>query len=258
MTARRPFIITGAGSDIGAALAQHLDARGDADLVLAARSSAPPAVAERHAVLHGIDLTAQDDLQTLAATVAERTTGQPTLIHCVGDFWQHRPLIGHDAQTIVSMITSHYVTLALTVQRLLPLMIERGGGRIVAFSCNSVQYNYPDMAPFTSAKAAVECFIKCIANECSGDRIVANTLALPTILTPKVKRFKNIDDETTYLTPEELAGMIVDTLATASPAMNGNAIKVFKHSPAFFTTSYYDRNPRELDPINPPPAFRRS
>ena len=256
MTARPIFIITGAGSDIGAALARHLDARGDADLLLVARSSAPPPVAKRHAVLRGINLTTESGLKRLAAAVAERTTGRPTLIHCVGDFWRHLPLIGHDAKTIVSMITSHYVTLALAVQRLLPLMMKRGGGRIVAFSCNSVQYNYPDMAPFTSAKAAVECFIKCIANECSGDRIVANTLALPTILTQKVKQFKNIDDETTYLTPEELAEMIVDTVATASPAMNGNTIKVFKHSPTFFTTSYYDRNPRESGPINPSPTAR--
>jgi hypothetical protein len=36
-------------------------------------------------VLRGIDLTKEDKLQKLAATVAERTTGSLTLIHCVSE-----------------------------------------------------------------------------------------------------------------------------------------------------------------------------
>jgi len=46
------------------------------------------------------------------------------------------------------------------------------------------------MAAFTSAKAACECLIKCIANEYSQYGIIANAIALSTILTPKVKKSK--------------------------------------------------------------------
>lgn len=242
MTAHRVFVITGAGSDIGAALARHLDVCADVDLVLVARRSRPPEVNARHLVLSGINLIDGAHLQRVANAVAT-TSGSFTLVHCVGDFWEHKPLMYTDPAEIVAMIQSHYLTLALTVQTMLPLAIERKG-RFVAFSCNSVQYNYPDMVPFTSAKAAVEVFIKCIANEYSQYGVVANTLALPTILTDKVIKLKALGEHANYVTPDELAALICDTLSAAPQAINGNTLKVFRHSRTFFEDGYFARNPR--------------
>lgn len=244
MTPRRTFVITGAGSDIGAALARYLGAFEDIDLVLVTRNTPPPSLASRHIVLRKIDLLDTASLETVARAVADHTSGPFTVVHCVGDFWIHKPLVHTAESEIVRMISSHYVTLALTVQALLPLLMKHHG-RIVAFSCNSVLYNYPDMAPFTSAKAAVEAFIKCIANEYSEFGIVANTLALPTIRTQKVEELKANGDRQNYVTPAELSALIADTIAAAPSSLNGNTLKVFKHSPSFFHDSYFDRNPRK-------------
>jgi NAD(P)-dependent dehydrogenase (short-subunit alcohol dehydrogenase family) len=122
-------------------------------------------------------------------------------------------------------------------------MVSRGGGRLVAFSCNSIQHNYPEMAPFTAAKAAVETLVKCIANEYSTAGIQANALALPTIRTPKVCESKDLPDEEDYVAPAELARIVLDEILCLSSYVNGNSIKLFKPSSAFYRTSYFDRNP---------------
>ena len=255
MSTRRSFIITAASSDIARALIGQLDAQSDVDLLLIARRVLTVPEGSRHCWIGNIDLTSDEHLKTLRIA-ASRFDGPFTLIHCAGDFWEHRPLVRTKLSDMRRMMESHYLTLAATAATLLPLLVERRGGALVTFSCNSVRYNYPDMAPFTAAKAAVECFMRCVANEYSEFGIMANTLALPTILTPKVQTAKQINDPSCYVTPDEVAAVVLQTIATASHALNGNVLQLFRYSPSFFNEGYFSRNPR-LEPIEPAPAVER-
>jgi NAD(P)-dependent dehydrogenase (short-subunit alcohol dehydrogenase family) len=249
MSERASFVITAASSDIARALIRRLDAQSDVDLLLVARSKLDVPKGSRHRWIGNVDLTREEQLEKLR-TAASCFDGPFTIIHCAGDFWEHRPLVRTKLCDIRRMMDSHYLTLAATAATLLPLLVERRGGALVTFSCNSVRYNYPDMAPFTAAKAAVECFMRCVANEYSEFGIMANTLALPTILTPKVRAAKQIDDPSLYVTPDEVAAVILETIATASHTLNGNVLQLFRYSPSFFKEGYFSRNPR-LEPIEP-------
>lgn len=242
-------VITGASSDIGSVLARRLDAAG-AELVLVSRSGKAPALGRPHAALEGVDLSSAEGAARVGQAAEARFQGPFALVHCVGGFWEHRPLVHTRPDDIAEMITGHYLTLAFTARSLLPLMLRAGGGRIVAFSCNSVAYNYPDMAPFTAAKAAVETFIKCTANEYAEFGVAANALALPTVLTPKVLAAKPTGDPANYVTPEEIAEMVVQIVSASPHIVNGNVVKVFKPNPSFFGEGYFTRNPRP-GPITP-------
>ena len=242
------ILILGAGSEIGAALALHAKERADHRLLLASRSRAdlrlPPESARvRH--VRGIDLTSESDLFRLRAEVQEFFDGPFSLVHSVGDFWCHKPLIQTAFSEMRSMCESHYLTLCGAAYALLPVMIERSGGRMVAFSCNSIGYNYPDMAPFTSAKAAVETFIKCVAHEYAQHGITATALALPTIRTARVLVEKPQGDHENYISVEDLARLVFDVLELP-PTVNGNVVKIYKHSPTFYHSGYFERNPRRL------------
>ena len=126
----------------------------------------------------GMDLSVDADLDRLLAFVQQYFGGPFAVAHCVGDFWEHLPVSMCSLELARRMITSHYLTLYGVLHRLLPYMADVGGGRILALSCTSTNFSYPDMAAFTSAKAALEMLIKCVANEWAPRGITANAIAL--------------------------------------------------------------------------------
>lgn len=234
------YIIMGANSEIGTALAKHLIARGHR-VLLVSRSQKKDIVDEID-WLDKVDLTNENDLLCLRNFVEKRFTTPFTVIHSVGDFWKHKSITNTAFSEVVSQINSHYVTLFGVMKSLIPLMKKVGGGKFIAFSCNSVKYNYPDMAAFTSAKAAVECLIKCIANEQSKNNIICNAFALPSIKTNSVISTKPEEYHENYPTLAELTECIERTTENLTGLSNGNVIGLFKYSDSFYHKGYYERN----------------
>ncbi len=234
-------LITGANSDIGKSLIERLEAK-NIRVIATARSTSSQDADSRARILDGIDLTDGQCLELLRQAVIGEFASPFSWVHCVGDFWLHKPLEKTSIEEAKSMVLSHYLTLFATAQIVLPLMKKVGGGQLLAFSCNSVRYNYPDMAAFTSAKAAVECFVKCISNEYIEHNIAANCFALPTIKTEKVVRTKHSDYHDHYISSGELADVVIEHLSQAQRFCSGNALSLVKHSPYFYTEGYYRRN----------------
>lgn len=258
--ASRNLIILGASSDIGIELARKAKERAGYRLLLVARrrreemqeileqaglEMLPDNDDSRY--LHGIDLTKEEDLLELRARASEFFAEPFSVIHSVGDFWYHKPLVKMNFSDIRAMFESHYLTFAGAAHALVPVLMEKGGGRLVAFSCNSVVYNYPDMSPFTSAKAAIETSIKCLAHEYAEYGIAATALALPTISTKKVLKGKTLSDSKDYLSPEELADILLNNILCLPQTVSGNVQKVFKYNQTFYNSGYFQRNPRHED-----------
>ena len=235
------YLITGANSEIGKSLAVYLKQQGH-NLLLVSRSKIDSSITENTSWIDGIDLTKEENLNTLADKVSETFHGPFIFVHSVGDFWEHKSITDSTLEEAKSMILSHYLTLYGTIRVLAPIMRKVGGGRIIAFSCNSVKYNYPDMAAFTSSKAAVECLIRCVANEQSQYKITANAFALPSIATEHVKRTKPEEYWNSYVTVDELVETVEKTIENLSPYVNGTTINLFKYSRSFYHASYYERN----------------
>ncbi|MCM1232497.1 MAG: SDR family oxidoreductase [Ruminococcus flavefaciens] len=235
------YVITGANSEIGQALIDHLSKQGH-ELFLVSRSEKKECLLSTHPWIDGIDLTNESHLVSLRAEVQKYFSAPFTVIHSVGDFWRHKSVDKTSFNEVCSMIQSHYVTLFGVIKAVIPIMQNIGGGKIVAFSCNSVKYNYPDMAAFTSAKAAVECLIKCVANEQSKYNIIANAFALPSIKTHSVIESKPEEFHENYLSLDELAYCIEQTIENLTPQVNGNIISLFKYSDSFYHKGYYERN----------------
>lgn len=234
------YVITGANSEIGQALFSHLKNKGH-DVLLVSRS--PKKIHDNNIKwLDGIDMTNEDDLYNLRQFIQMNFSKPFNLIHSVGDFWEHKSITDTSFGEAISQINSHYVTLFGVIKTVLPIMQNNGGGRIIAFSCNSVKYNYPAMAAFTSSKAAVECLIKCTANEQSKYNVTANTFALPSIKTINVIKTKPEEYHKNYTTLSELTDCIENTIENLNPLVNGNVINLFKYSDSFYHKGYYERN----------------
>ncbi len=193
-------------------------------------------------VVDTVDLTDAQAVERVADTVKHQFDKPFCWLHCAGDFWHHKVLEDTALDDAKNLIDSHYLTLYATAQQIVPIMKQYGGGRILAFSCNSVRYNYPEMTGFTPAKAAVESFIKCLANEVMKFDVFANCLALPTIGTETVRRFKHSDYHSHYASVDDLVDVVEEAFFSMSPLITGNVISVVKHSPFFYEEGYYKRN----------------
>ena len=235
------YLITGANSEIGKALVCQLS-KNNHNLLLVSRSPKDNSLSNIHQWIDGIDLTKEEDLIKLK-TITQKYFSSPfILIHSVGDFWKHKSIVNTSFDEAISHIHSHYITLFGVMKAVIPIMQNVGGGKLIAFSCNSVKYNYPDMAAFTSAKAAVECLIKCVANEQSKYNIIANAFALPSIKTNSVIETKPGEFHKNYPTLEELTNCIEKTAENLTELVNGNIISLFKYSHSFYHKGYYERN----------------
>jgi len=244
------LVITGVSSEIGIEVANRVASASNVLLVTSRKTEVDgfkPNFPKSVYHLQGLDLTRETDTLKVSHVARELFNKPFCWLHCAGSFWRHKSLEDTSLEEAVTMIMSHYVTLYATAKVLIPEMKQVKGGRILALSCNSVRYNYPEMAAFTSAKAAVECLIRCIANEYLKDNVLANCIALPTVATPTVKSLKLEQYHKYYIELDKLVDAIINMFVNMSPFVTGNVLSIVKHSPFFYTEGYYTRNREQME-----------
>lgn len=242
----RNYLITGATSALGKALSVFIKNRYNKEcklfIVSRSHSDELAALVDENVIYHsGIDLL---DIKPTDETIQEINrffNGNITLIHSAGDFWLHEPFLDFDTAKAKSMMDSHYGTLYNVLQNILPLMIEKGGGKILTFGCNATDYHFPNMLPFTAAKAAVDATIKCIAHEYANKNIVANSIALSSLKTPHNKDSKPFGDYEHYLDLQELSQTIIEIAELTNNLANGNVINCYKYSDSYYNEGYFQR-----------------
>jgi len=245
MKEKRNIVITGANSQLGNAIMRRATNDYDSQIIATTRSSADLSEFEKNkniTHLTGINLTKEQDINKLSQIVDEKFIDKFDIIHSVGNFWYHVPFKEYEMHQAKEMMESHYLTLYNVCYNLIPKMINNGGGHIIGFSCNSVKYNYPLMAAFTAAKAAVETLIKCIANEYSKDKIIANAFALASLQTNTVEQSKPFGDFENFMSTDAVAKAVLKINDEGFEYLNGNIINLFKYSDSFFNEGYLKRN----------------
>ncbi len=237
------YIITGAGSYLGREIASHLAKSPGNRILLVTRSNASFANILSDDVTHiaGIDLLKERDLERMVTTAQYFFESGFNVINCVGYFEGQSPFEQVSFAEAGRILDSNFRTVHNTATALIPLMVSKGGGHFIGFSCNSVRFNYPQMAPFTSAKAALESLIKCLANEFYGRGIYANALQLATLRTEKEIAVKPHGDHTNWLVPSEVARFIEMFTQQPIQLYSGNVMSLYNYSESFFGQSYYDR-----------------
>jgi NADP-dependent 3-hydroxy acid dehydrogenase YdfG len=247
MKQAKNLVVTGASSDLGKNLLGHIDDDYSYKIVSTSRNAMSRDNSVNRVHLSGLDLSNGAHLGQLARVAGDFFNEPFSIIHFAGDFWRHKPLIDTSYDEIQQMMISHYFTLCGVALALTPAMIKHRGGRLIALSCNSVAYSYPDLSPFTSAKAAIESFVKCYSNEYSPYQISSTAIALPTIRTTKVLEEKMRGDTNNYVEPDELSQIILSEVLHQSNYVTGNVMRIIKHSDTFYNSGYFERNPRSSE-----------
>ena len=240
------YLITGATSDLGRALAVSIKVKYGAScklfLISRTHNTELEGLVDNNVIYRsGIDLlniaTGDNIINEISAFFEEEFT----LIHSAGDFWLHYPFLDFSTEKAKSMMDSHYITLYNVLQNIIPVMIRNGGGKILTFSCNATDYCFPNMLPFTAAKAAVDATIKCIAHEYAKKNITANSIALSSLKTPQNKDSKPFGDFENYLDLKELSNTVIEIAELSNNLANGNVIKCYKYSDSYYNEGYFHR-----------------
>ncbi len=237
------FIITGANSFLGQAISEHLSKSKDNKIMLVTRSDFNFGNIINDNITHisGIDLLNENHLEKICTDADLFFTGKINIINCTGYYNGQEPFETTSLSESNKIFQANFYTVLGITTYLTPLLIKKGGGHFVSFSCNSVKYNYPQMTPFTAAKSALESLMRSIANEFYDRGIYANSFQLATLFTNHELKVKPYGDHKNWLKTEEVAEYIETFIKQPVQIINGASINLYHYSESFFNNSYFDR-----------------
>lgn len=238
------YVITGATSYLGREIINYLSLDENNKIIAISRKSQKNEAYTNNANVHrleGIDLLVKDCLAIMTEKVKMLFNESFHVINCTGYYKGQKDFEKVSFEESNEIFESNYTTVYNTALYLLPLIKDRKGGHFIGFSCNSVRFNYPQMAPFTAAKSALESLIRTIANEQYAFGVIANSFQLSTLLTEHEVEVKPNGDHENWLKPIEVAYYIESFIQQPMPISNGNSINLYHHSDSFFNKSYFER-----------------
>lgn len=198
-------VVTGAANGLGEGSAMAL-ARCGADVVIADKDvDNGERVAEKirtlgqKAVFVPADMMVAESIENLCTQVKEKFGFVNVLVNNVGG-GRPQNFITQSKNSIQRHINLNFMSVLLTTQMIVPMMVEQGkGGTIINVASTEALRAAPGFAVYAACKAAVVNFTKTMALELAADGIRSFALAPDMIKTPGLSPLMNT------ATPEQAA-----------------------------------------------------
>jgi NAD(P)-dependent dehydrogenase (short-subunit alcohol dehydrogenase family) len=172
-------IVTGASQGIGRAIAEGLSAAG-ARIVVADLQGAEAAAA---LFPEGVGVTAdvanEDDVQRLVDEVVDRCGAIDILVNNAGLYasLEMRPFDQIPLDEWRKVMDVNVASMFLTCRAVVPVMRERGGGKIVNISSGTPFRGVPFLLHYVTSKGAIVAFTRALAKELGKDNVLVNCVA---------------------------------------------------------------------------------
>ncbi len=222
-------IVTGAGGNLGAAVARVLAAEGRR-LVLVDRSGdkLERAVADLGGgeilPVAAANLADPAEAEGLVARTLERFGGVGALVNTIGGFAMGRVAGGEALGQWDRMMEANARIALVLSAAVLPAMVERRYGRIVHVSAGAALKAGAGLAAYAAAKAALLRLTEAIAAEHRGDGIAANCILPGTIDTPENRAAMPKANRDGWVAPEAIARLAAFLASPAGGVVTGAAV----------------------------------
>jgi NAD(P)-dependent dehydrogenase (short-subunit alcohol dehydrogenase family) len=223
-------VVTGAFGALGSAVARAFAARG-ARVALLDLAQSPPAglqeeFGEGHLLLGGVDLGDLESSRKAMAAAAMRFGGIDVLVNVAGGF-QWQTLLDGSVDTWDQLYRMNLRTAVVCCKVALPALIERGRGRIVNVGAGAAAARAgAGMGAYTASKAGVQKLTESLAEELKDRGITVNAV-LPSIIdTPRNRADMPGADYGRWVTPQEIAEVVLFLASDAAQAVTGASIPV--------------------------------
>jgi NAD(P)-dependent dehydrogenase (short-subunit alcohol dehydrogenase family) len=117
-----------------------------------------------------------------------------------------------------------------TCRRVIPNMLDNGGGRIVNVSARAAEQGKGRMGPYCASKAAVLTLTESLAAENKFNNININCILPGTIDTPQNREAMPDADFGKWVPPAALADVVMFLASDAARCVTGAAIPVYGQS----------------------------
>ena len=234
----KSFLVTGAGSGIGRETAIVLSRQGARVVLLDLNQKG---LDETCSLLTGeghlckvCDLTDFDSLPTIVKEVVAQTGTLDGFVHCAG-ISSRKPLNVLRPSGFSKVMDVNFYSF----EELTRLLTKKGnmkdGGSIVVMSSISSIKGFKAKTEYCVSKAAVDAFVRCMAQELSPKRIRVNSVMAAEVLTPLAKKAREINaavgasDFNAPLGPSEpyeVANTIAFLLSDATITITGTSILI--------------------------------
>ncbi len=222
------ILVTGASGNLGGAVAERALAAGAR---VAATDRAADALKARFtesaqiALFPGLELADAASCADFVTRSAERFGRVDGLVSTVGGFAFAN--VGDDSYaTWERMLTMNVKTAFHISQAALPAMRAAGGGSIVLTGATAALKAPGGVSAYAASKSGVMRFAESLANEVKGDGIRVNAIMPSIIDTPQNREAMPDADRTGWVTPEEIADVMLFLISDAARAVTGALIPV--------------------------------
>lgn len=207
----RLAVVTGAGRGIGRAIALDLAAAG-ASVVLAARSTdelegvrAEVAAAGGTALAVPTDLRRPADLDALAARVARLGVADVVVANSgiagpTGPLWELEP--DAFAKTLAVNVTGTF----LLLRALLPPMVARGSGSVVAVGSATGKHPLPGRTPYAASKLGLVGLVRTLAWELGPHGVRCNLVSPGPVAGPRLDDVLRAQADARGVEPAQVRG----------------------------------------------------
>lgn len=226
----RVVLITGASGALGRAAAAafaadgaRLGLVGTSQERLDAMASELTIPADRWAPGVG-DLRDAAAAQAAVEAVVSRLGPVDVLLHLVGGWAGGVSLVDAEPAVLEDMLAQHVWSTFHVTRAVVPGMVERGFGRILAISTTAASAPPPRMAPYIAAKAAQEAVLRSLAREVAGNGVTANVIAVKAIDAKHARESEPSAKNASWTTPEEIVATMRFLCSEQAAAINGARI----------------------------------
>lgn len=219
-------LITGGTGGLGGAVVSAFVAEGWRTVTPVRPGSAdrlPPG-----AVAIEADLTVPAEVEN-AISVAAGDAAAPlrAVVNTVGGYAGSGPVHETPVDDFEDMLRVNLRPTYLVTAAALPHLVAAGGGAIVCVSSRAAVAPFAGAAGYVTAKAAVLAFANAVAVEYKAQGVRCNTVLPSVIDTPANRAGQPGADTGRWVTPEEIARVILFLASDASSPTSGAAIPVY-------------------------------
>jgi NAD(P)-dependent dehydrogenase (short-subunit alcohol dehydrogenase family) len=167
------------------------------------------------------DLTRAEDAIRAVGEIVARFGRIDVAFHLVGGWTGGVKVADLDPADVRSMFDQHVWTTLHVARAVVPAMMERGWGRILAVSSTVALDGASGMAAYAVAKAGEETLVRTLAREVAGSGVTANILVVQTIDIRHERDSAPTPRNASWTTPEELVAAMLYLCSDEASAVNG-------------------------------------
>ncbi len=232
-------VVTGAAQGIGRALADGLAAEGARIVVADLRGAEEAAASYDGGLGVTVDVSKEEDVQRLVDETVSQCGGIDILVNNAGLYasLEMRPFDQIPLDEWRQVMDVNVASMFLMCRAVVPVMRERGGGRIVNISSGTPFRGVPFLLHYVTSKGAIVAFTRALAKELGKDKVLVNCVAPGFTMSAGVQAHPEVIEKLRDVSvaartiqrdqvPEDVVGAVVYFCGPGSDFVTGQTIVI--------------------------------